>query len=634
MISSLALRNFKSIHNDDPLEFKNLSIICGSNSSGKSSILQAILMLSQTFSSRYLKKSVSLNGKLVRLGSFTDILKHSHDENEKFIDIDIEMDFTKDSPWMSIKKMNLSLTFSNVSDGGRKFEGEFHPEIIRGLVSVIKSDPEEIEESIKFALHDSPKSNPELFTQVELEHRTKNLIAKDYPDFKVEGVARQDIIPHVLHINYDYTKKLSQSLVPYLIGSQNYLKTISDTGQEALGKLEIPKAVLDKIRSMIQQEIEQQTKNFVIPEEILAVLDPNKERLDLEHIRSVLARQSVVLSPDFISIAPSTESISVESWRSLVDSLSEKERKSFFDFLIRNRDTVQGVWYANMKKNRAKTTYSIEVLEDLNFFVSYFIPKNIKYLGPLRNEPQAMYQAFDLSEPTMVGLKGENTAAVLHINKSTRITYPLAIENSGKIDIITKNDTLGVACTEWLSYLGVVTDFQTFDKGKLGYELQVKTTADDEMQDLTHVGVGVSQVLPIVVMALLSDVNDVLIFEQPELHLHPKVQSRLTDFFVAISGRNRQCLIETHSEYIINRLRLRIVQSRDDKLRQQSSVLFAGKSGKSSTFQTVDITSFGSIIDWPQDFFDQTDIEVENILLEAVSKKKESAVKSAAGELK
>lgn len=634
MISSLALRNFKSIHNDSPLELKNLSIICGSNSSGKSSILQAILMLSQTFSSRYLKKSVSLNGKLVRLGSFTDILKHACSESERYIDFDIEMDFLKDSAWMSVKKMSLSLTFSNVSESGRKYEGEFHPEIIRGEVSVLKNDAEGTGETIKFAVQDSPKSNSDLFTFVQIEQKTRNFIAKNYPDFKVEGVARQDIIPHVLHLNYDYTKKLSQTLVPYLIGSQNYLKTISDVEQEALGKMDIPKAVLDKMRSMIQQEIEQQTKNFVIPDEILLVLEPNKKSVDLEHIRGVLARQSIVLSPDFISITPSIESISIESWRALIDRLNEKERKSFFDFLIRNRDTVQGVWYANMKKNRAKATYSIEALEDLNFFVTYFVPKNIKYLGPLRNEPQAMYQAFDLSEPTMVGLKGENTAAVLHINKSTRITYPLAIETNGKIEIVTKTDTLGVACTEWLSYLGVVTDFQTFDKGKLGYELQVKTTDEDEMQDLTHVGVGVSQVLPIVVMALLSDVNDVLIFEQPELHLHPKVQSRLTDFFVAISGGDRQCLIETHSEYIINRLRLRIVQSRSDQLRQRSSVLFAGKSGKISKFQTVDITSFGSIIDWPQDFFDQTDIEVENILLEAVNKKKESAVKDVAGEPK
>lgn len=627
MITSLALKNFKSIHNDSPLEFRNLSIICGSNSSGKSSILQAILMLSQTFSSRYLKRSVSLNGKLVRLGSFTDILKHGCLEENRYIDIDIELEFSKEAGWIPGAKMILSLTFANTGDNNKKFESEFHPEIIRGSATIIKKGADDPREYIKFALQDSGKSNSELFSQVELESKSRLSIAKHYPDFKIEGVARQDIIPHSLHLNYDYTKKLSQTLVPYLIGSPSYLKTIKDEDQEALEKIDIPKALLDKMRSLINEEGEQLTKNFVIPDEILSMIEGSNERIDLNHVRAVLARQAVVLSPDFISVAPSSSSIDIKSWRAMVERLTEKEKKSFFDFLIRNREVVQGVWYANMKKVRARAVYSLESFQELNICVSYFIPKNIKYLGPLRNEPQAMYQAFDLSEPTMVGLKGENTAAVLHINKSAKVTYPLAIESKdGKIEIITKTDTLGTACTEWLSYLGVVTEFQTSDKGKLGYELQVKTSNGDELQDLTHVGVGVSQVLPIVVMALLAENDDVLIFEQPELHLHPKVQSRLTDFFVAMSAGTKQCLIETHSEYIINRLRLRIAQSRNNNIRKKSNILFAEKTGKTSNFQTVDITPYGSIIDWPEDFFDQTDNEVENILLEAVAKKKELSI--------
>lgn len=623
MISSLALRNFKSIHNDNPLKLNNLSIICGSNSSGKSSLLQAILMLSQTFSSRYLKRSVSLNGKLVRLGSFTDILKHGCADDDKHIDIDIGMEFSADAPWGLLREMRISLTFANAGDNSKRFEGEFHPEIIRGAVSFIRREPGSTVEFIKFATQDSPRHNSDLFHVIDLESKSKSLIAKEYPDYKVEGVERQHVIPNILHINYDHTKKLSLNLVPFLIGTPSYLKNIKDSEQEELEKIVLPRAVLDKLRSMIEEEGEQQIKSFELPAEILSMVEATKERIDVEHVRSVLARQSVLLSSDFVSFPSSIESIDVKSWRAVVASLGEKEKKPLFDFLIRNRETVQGVWYSNMKKTRAKATYELEGFDNIDIFTTYVVPRNIKYLGPLRNEPQAMYQAFDLSEPTMVGLKGENTAAVLHINKSKKITYPVAVESrDGKIEVVMKSGTLGGACTEWLSYLGVVTDFQTFDKGKLGYELHVKTTPDDEMQDLTHVGVGVSQVLPIVVMALLAEDDDILIFEQPELHLHPKVQSRMADFFIAISQQNKQCLIETHSEYIINRLRLRIVQSRNDDIRNRSGILFAEKKGRTSIFRSVDITSFGSIIDWPKDFFDQTDTEVENILLEAVAKKK------------
>ena len=135
---------------------------------------------------------------------------------------------------------------------------------------------------------------------------------------------------------------------------------------------------------------------------------------------------------------------------------------------------------------------------------------------------------------------------------------------------------------------------------------------------------GVSQILPIVIMCLLAVPNDILIFEQPELHLHPKVQSRLCDFFIAISQRKVQCIVETHSEYLINRLRLRIAQSRSNEIQNSSSILFIEKSGGKSSFRPVDISEYGAITEWPDEFFDQTDIEVENILLEATKKKRES----------
>ncbi|MBU9808209.1 AAA family ATPase, partial [Rahnella sp. SL6] len=115
-----------------------------------------------------------------------------------------------------------------------------------------------------------------------------------------------------------------------------------------------------------------------------------------------------------------------------------------------------------------------------------------------------------------------------------------------------KQDTLYNACISWLSYLGILSEIEVGDKGELGYNLQVRNVNDKKLQGLSHVGVGVSQVLPIIVMLLLSEKNDILIFEQPELHLHPKIQSRLCDLFIACSITERQCIIETHSEYIIN----------------------------------------------------------------------------------
>jgi predicted ATPase len=623
MITSLSLKNFKSIKNQAALSLNNISVICGSNSSGKSSIIQAILMLSQTYSNRYLKSTVSLNGKLVRLGSFTDIMNYSCKEKEKHITIDIKLDFPPELTWDSIKSLNLSITFAGTNDTNKKYEGEFHPEIIKGSISFEKLGDEPISDHIEFSSFDSGKQNPDLFNVTSLGAATTARIGKEYPDFKIEGISKGDLIPHELNIVYDSTKKLSQTLVPFLIGSPNYLKTIKDEDLAALAEIEIPRALLNTIGSLIETENEELIKNYVISDEVLKIIKTEKDALDLEHVRTLLARQAMTLTPESILSNLPLADLNIKDWRAKVEELNDKERKALFDLLIRNREEIQGTWYINRKRVRAKTTYLLRGFTDIDLFMGYFLPRKIKYLGPLRYEPQAMYQAFDLSEPKMVGLKGENTPAVLHLNKNSKITYPVATEKpDGKINFSEKENILSTACTDWLSYMGVITEFQTFDKGKLGYELQVKTSSDDHMQDLTHVGVGVSQVLPIVVMALLSEPDDILIFEQPELHLHPKVQSRLTDFFIALS-KNRQIIIETHSEYIINRLRLRIAQSRDNELKDRSAILFVNKASEGSDYQKVDITSFGSIVDWPEDFFDQTDTEIENILLEAVAKKKE-----------
>ena len=565
----------------------------------------------------------------MRLGSFHDIFNHVSADDEKnkdrSIDIKISMEMQPEITFAGIKKLSIALTFSAQHESNRKFDSEFHPEIISGKIKVERIDTESIVEQIEFSSFESGKSNSDLFYVSSLESVSKHLISKEYPDYKIEGVSKYDLVPHNLHLVYDLTKKLSQSVVPFLIGTPNYLKTVDDDIIEKLSGLEIPKPILYKLRSLIEAENEELVRNFVLPDEILEILKSDKERLDANHVRNILARQSIALSHDRFDKLFEPEAIAVVDWRRTIAELNDKEKKALSDVLIRNREEIQGTWYINMKRVRAKAIYDLSALGQLEIFLSYFFPRNLKYLGPLRYEPQAMYQAFDLSEPKTVGLKGENTAAVLHLNSSLKLSYPFVMEKeNGGLEFGTREGTLSAACTEWLSYMGVITDFQTFDKGKLGYELQVKTNESDKMQDLTHVGVGVSQILPIVVMALLSEADDILIFEQPELHLHPKVQSRLTDFFLALSN-DRQLIIETHSEYLINRLRLRIVQSRNDGIKDASTILFVNKGKEGSQFQKVDITPFGSIVNWPSEFFDQTDTEVENILLEAVNKKREGA---------
>jgi predicted ATPase len=161
----------------------------------------------------------------------------------------------------------------------------------------------------------------------------------------------------------------------------------------------------------------------------------------------------------------------------------------------------------------------------------------------------------------------------------------------------------------------------TGDRGKIGHELQVRTPGIEKFHDLTNVGVGVSQVLPIVLMCLLAPVGSLLIFEQPELHLHPKVQTRLADFFISIALAGKQCLLETHSEYLVHRLRRRIAEAPGEQLTALSKLYFVEREGGRTTCRQVDITKYGAIVDWPEDFFDQAQTEAEMILSAASGKR-------------
>jgi predicted ATPase len=263
-------------------------------------------------------------------------------------------------------------------------------------------------------------------------------------------------------------------------------------------------------------------------------------------------------------------------------------------------------------------------LMNASAYLSNFFSNSVKYLGPLRDDPKPLYPLAAHADPTDVGLRGEMTAAVLNLHRERLIRYiPSAAFRKESFDPVSVPRSLEAAVTDWLKYLGVAETAHSVDKGKLGHELKVSLVEGGPNHDLTHVGVGVSQVLPILVMSLLAERDTTLIFEQPELHLHPKVQTRLADFFLSIVLLGKQCLIETHSEYLVNRLRYRAAaEGNDNRVTNNLKVYFVENTDGSSIFREVEVNEFGAILDWPEGFFDQTTQEAEDILRAAMKKRR------------
>jgi hypothetical protein len=258
-----------------------------------------------------------------------------------------------------------------------------------------------------------------------------------------------------------------------------------------------------------------------------------------------------------------------------------------------------------------------------NSFLQYYFGEMFRYLGPLRDEPKAVYPLEGARSPWDIGLRGEFTAAVLDLFKDSPVSYipsTTFLQNgSGAVPV---EAPLKDAVLDWLKYLDLSQEVETTDLGLLGHDLKVAVQAGDALHNLVHVGVGVSQVLPILVAALLAEVESVLVFEQPELHLNPKVQTLLGDFFLSIARSGKQCIVETHSEYIINRLRLRAAEDLEDRTLDALGLYFVEKHGPKSHYRLIGVNRFGAIDDWPEDFFDQSPREAESILRAAMAKRR------------
>lgn len=623
MIEILELENLKSFVNAEELALGRFTLFCGSNSSGKSSILQALLLLSQTLSARQTLNSIVLNGHLTRLGAFEDIRSHYCDSHETRIKIRLHNDSSRlidNTP----EKIELDLTFGEKKKG---VEDVFHP-AVQNLKMRILSTPDEpdLEEHIELT---PAKRSLTLGLRVynydyeiaKLSSKDTTSLEKEYPEHDIIG-CRGPLLPRQLLIKYNHTKKLSAYVINALCG-KNINLFIRHASSDPLG-VELPAEVFVEINKRIDFErnrLKSALTNTLAFVKLLEIANQKKTKNHdvAKSIEDDFVNTSFKLNNKIIPESFTEDKTKLTDWLDFLGGLEDSTQRSLIEFIDKHRASLQEIWYNSVdRKEQRIEEYDLKLLSPASQYLRLDLPKSIKYLKPLRNEPSAVYPFMDQEVGTNIGLKGEYTAAVLHANKERRIKYPKPhLNERQEFSWSNTNATLQDACHDWLSYLGVVKNVETIDKGKLGYELKVKISENDRPQDLTHVGVGVSQILPILVMCLLAESDNILILEQPELHLHPKVQSKLCDFFIAISGFNRQCLVETHSEYMINRLRLRIAQGNHERLAEESPIYFIEKNETASYIRKVEINRFGVVQDWPEDFFDQTDREAENILLAA-----------------
>ena len=112
-----------------------------------------------------------------------------------------------------------------------------------------------------------------------------------------------------------------------------------------------------------------------------------------------------------------------------------------------------------------------------------------------------------------------------------------------------------------------------------------------------------------------------LFLEEPETHLHPSAQQKLADVLYDLPD-NVHIYVETHSEYIINRLRLRqLEQENDDGHTNTINISFVQIDNGETKLSKVAINEFGAIENWPKGFFDQGMQDGQRLLELGIEKK-------------
>jgi predicted ATPase len=137
--------------------------------------------------------------------------------------------------------------------------------------------------------------------------------------------------------------------------------------------------------------------------------------------------------------------------------------------------------------------------------------------------------------------------------------------------------------------------------GKL-FQVWVRRNSKAPEVLITDVGFGVSQILPVLVLCYYAPEGSTLILEQPEIHLHPRVQAGLADVLIdAAKTRGVQIIVESHSEHLLRRLQRRIAEERLST--EETALYFAATRDGQSQLTTLDLDLFGTIKNWPEGFF-------------------------------
>lgn len=266
------------------------------------------------------------------------------------------------------------------------------------------------------------------------------------------------------------------------------------------------------------------------------------------------------------------------------------------------------------------------------------------FLGSTRAMPPTLYRVSAAEPPESIGASGEYAAELLHARRRDLVHYlpPLSLtDNLPSVPDTVRAKPLVEAVNDVLRSMGIADEVAIDDVRDIGFRLMLGKAS------LQHVGRGFTYLLPLITYGLLLDpmrfqgevgtqrLDDFLqgltryslaALEEPEAHIHPKLQSQLAHWFVALAMSGRNLIVETHSDHFVRRLRGLVARAPagsalETWLRENVSIVEVSKSPEGvSTLHATTLDDRGGFERWPADFMDAATDEEREIYDAALDK--------------
>lgn len=569
------IEGFKAIAKAD-LVVDGLTVVVGANSSGKSSLGQALLVLSRAMESR--DGRVKLNDQVLSLGRFSDVLNIRSD----YIRLSVTRtdnpgsEETRDEPdTVTLGQLGFKnrATFDLGGSMGAKTEALVKREMF------VQNNYHRINTKIPDDLLSSELLKPVGHLSVVQRTSSKTqstetfavLTPREGGKFSSPGVklvSKLDFLTGLVsRQSFSYRSRRNDALVLEDVGVSEIREEFDSWVSDQAKELNL--SDLSKIGALTKKLNEQGDAQFA------------------EGLSQIISKTDKVLP---IRVPPELTQLLVNLWskhknhKHIEQLISQELSEEFMD--------DEYIW--------------IEDIRDLHYFGRQ--PLGVGFLGPLRKRSlsRSFSETFEVSNAP-IGTDGGQLASVLY-GKFQDPDLRLYPTPSGD------TKSLKTAISDWLIFFDmphVIEAEETQD----GYIITLAETEDerDAKRRVDEYGTGVSQLLPAIALILMADEDEVSLIEQPELHLHPQAQIKLADFLMRYSPI-RNILVETHSEYLVTRLRRNVALGVVQNGIPRPNLYFVQPRDGYSEVIRAEIPDSGGDTSWPDRFSGFTESDELDIL--------------------